>query len=221
MSTRRNILFVIPHQDDLEFGMGGTAYLLKDKYKLTVCLVLGQEASYMRMQEQEAACRMLGADLVSLKRTELFADKATCEEVAEVMRRLDPVAVFGMWPLDVHPDHSASSEITRRAMHMADVNPEFYMFEGDFAVQTVRFDPDIFVDITSVIEAKKELLLCHKSQNTEQDLVEKCMSQFFMRGQQAHCRPIFYRKEEDIAYAEGFKTLRPVTSNRECILFGL
>ena len=93
----KSILFVIAHQDDLAFGMGGTAYLLKDRFKLHV------------------AC--------------------LCRVVREP------------------PDGDAYN---------------------------IR-----------------------------------------MRGQQAHCRSTFYRRDEDISHAEGFKTLRPLTSSRECILFGL
>ena len=216
----KNIVIVFVHQDDSAFGMGGTAYLLKDRYKLHV-ICLNQPEPAVRGREMEAECRALNAGLTGLGLPDPYADKATCEKVAEVMKRLDPVAVFGMWPLDFHPHHSACSEITRRAMHLAGINPEFYMFETGFTDQTVRFDPDIFVDITPVFDNKIELIRLYESQNGNDRLVKRCLTQARMRGQQAHCRSTFYRKEEDISYAEGFKMLRPVTSNRKCILFGL
>lgn len=70
------IVFVVAHPDDVAYGMGGTATLLKDKYHLhVVCATRGDrgkkgtsmaETSALREKEEIAACKQLGAELTFL-----------------------------------------------------------------------------------------------------------------------------------------------------------
>ena len=131
--NEKNIVIVSAHPDDFEFGMGGTAALLKEKgYFLHLILCAGgqggikgaspEEAGKIREKEQKAACALLDAELYQLKErdNELFAGREICEKTADIIKKIDPVAVFTQWPINVR-DHSASYEIVQKALHMADI----------------------------------------------------------------------------------------------------
>jgi len=222
MSTRRSVIFIVPHPDDLAYGMGGTAYLLKEKYKLhELCLTKGEralsaevshETAAIMEKEAAAARKILNTDLtfLGLIDGEVFAGRKICERVAEIIRQINPAAIFGLWPIDYHPDHSAAAEIARKAFFLSQVKAEFYMCEEDIIQQTTQFDPDLYVDISRVIENKIALLRCFECQNRDDSMVKLSLKQFAFRGYQAGCK-----------YAEGFKTIRPPMTIRQSILFDL
>jgi len=216
----KTVVIVIVHPDDLAFGLGGTAWLLKAKYKIHVVCLLAY--GHPRLEEQQAECAMLNADLtfLDLNPDAVYAGREICEELAEVLRHVAPVAVFSMWPIDFHPEHAACSEITRRALHLSRVRAEFYMFEEGLGDQTAQFEPDIFVDITAVMDNKLALIRCHPSQGYER-LSKRALEQAAFRGMQAHCRFMFSTTEGYVKYAEGFKPLRPIVHNGANILFDL
>lgn len=86
-----SVLFVVPHPDDLAYGMGGIAFLLRDKFDLhLLCATKGErgipgrsldETGITREEEQKAACELLGANLNFLGKIdrELYADIETCQ----------------------------------------------------------------------------------------------------------------------------------------------
>lgn len=88
------------------------------------------------------------------------------------------------------------------------------MSENAIGTQTNQFCPDLYVDISRVIEAKKALVRCHRSQSPNERAVERVISRNRFRGVLAGCQ-----------YAEGFKTLYPLTANgprgRARLLLGL
>ena len=218
----KTVMVVIVHPDDLAFGMGGTAWLPKARYNLhVVCLMTHGVRGGVREEEQKAESAMLNArcTFLNLNADTVYAGREICEELAEIMRTVNPVAVFGNWPIDYHPEHAACSEIARRAFYLSRVRAEFYMFEAGMGDQTTQFEPDIFVDITSVMDNKLALIRCHKSQDGNERLSKRALEQAAFRGMQSHCRFMFHTTEGYVKYAEGFKTLRPIVHNSSCILF--
>lgn len=226
--NRRQIACVIAHPDDLDHSMGGTAWMLKDACDLhVICATKGEhgiagkspeEAGAIREKEQAAACDLLDAELTFLGRidSQLYTDKAICDEVAQLLGRLRPAAVFTLWPINEHPDHTAIYDITIRAMRQAGIydRTEIYLTENAIGTQTNQFQPDVYVDISNVIEAKKALARCHRSQNPREEDVDKVVARNQLRGLLAGCQ-----------YAEGFKTVHPLTANgrrgRATVLLGL
>ena len=225
---RRNVVIVAAHPDDVAHAMGGTAYLMKDRYKLHVlCLTRGErglsrepspETAAIRTKEEEAACAILGADLTFLAQTdgEVFAGRELGEKGAAILKELDPVAVFTMWPINVR-DHSAAYEIAMKALHLAGTfyTTEFYMFENGIGGQTNQFEPDVYVNISEVVERKKDLVRCHACQNPDEDSVNRVIQRNVFRGLLARCD-----------YAEPFKTFMPLMGSRwgrrsGCILLDL
>lgn len=203
----KSILFVVAHPDDVAAGMGGTALLLKGKYELhVICATKGErgvpgqslaETGAIREQEEREACGQLSATLHFLGRMdgELFADRETSMKVVDIIISTDPVAIFTIWPVDSHPDHSAISEITKKGIFLSGKNPEL-IFSEEGSSQTSHFTPDLYVDISDVIEKKMELIRCHTCQNRDDRLAPLFLEKSVLRG-----------KESGFKHAEGFKTL--------------
>lgn len=202
-----SVLFVVAHPDDLAYGMGGMASLLREEVDLhLVCATKGErgcpghdlnEIGTIREQEQKAACERLGASLDFLGRIdrELYADMETCRLVADAIQTTAPVALFTIWPIDHHPDHSAISEITRKAVFMTQSPIEVvYAEEGEN--QTAHFTPEIYVDISGVMEEKLALVRCHACQNRDDVMAKECLGKAARRGKEAGCD-----------YAEGYRSL--------------
>ncbi|MBI5722791.1 MAG: PIG-L family deacetylase [Planctomycetes bacterium] len=219
------LLVLVPHPDDESYGLGGTLLRLKDRFRLhLLCLTKGErglskdhaiaepETARIREQEERNACALLGAEATFLGRIdgELYADLEICRKVAGFLTNERPAAFFSLWPIDSHPDHAATSEIARKAIRIAGYKGEFYMAEESLSHQTSQFEPDIFVDITEVMEQKCELLRCHACQNRDDALVAAAERQSAFRGSQAGCK-----------YAEGFKTILPLKSSDRSILLSL
>jgi LmbE family N-acetylglucosaminyl deacetylase len=218
-----NIMFLVAHPDDLACTMGGTALLLKDRYRLHVfCTTKGERGlpgkkgmaatARLREREEAAACAMLGAKLTFLGRIdrEVFADKRICREVAAHLARLKPVALFTLWAIDSHPDHSAVSEIARKAVFLTSSPTELLYTEANVRHQTSQFQPDLHVDIASVIDGKAAMIRCHQCQNSGDRLIQMAMLQSSFRG-----------AEISAAHAEVFKTVRPATVQRPSLLYDL
>ncbi len=212
----RNIAIVVAHPDDVAFCMGGTAWLLKDRYKLHVfCMTQGQrglkdrsmdETAAIRKLEEQAACDLLGAELHwgGLIDGEVFAGRETCEWLAGELKALDPVAVFTMFPIDV-ADHATVYILATKAMHLAGIfhEVELYLMEAGAGGQTNQFDPDLYVDVTPVVEDKKRLMRCHICQIRDEAGVERWLTRERFRGRLARCE-----------YAEGFKLYYPIVNQR-------
>lgn len=216
MTEKRNIAVVYAHPDDIAHSMGGTAYLLKDKYQLNlICLTKGEhgiagktpsEAAAIREQEEYAAAGLMGATVVfpGLIDGSVFAGKEICEKIAGQLKALNPVALFTLWPVNI-PDHFMAYAIALKAMQLAGLLHaiDVYCVENGIGGQTAQFDPDLYVDISAVIEKKKEMIRCHKSQNPNEDRVTEVLTRNKLRGMMARCE-----------WAEPFKLMAPLMNTR-------
>lgn len=227
MSTgsKPNIAFVVAHPDDLAHAMGGTAWLLKERYKLHVFCASKGERGYpdpqrqpgqpkpprpefgdVRAAEEAAACRLLDAELTFLGQIdgEIYADQQTCSTLAQALATLSPVALFTLWPVNV-PDHIAVSAMATKALSLSGAyhSTEVYFCENGMGGQTNQFVPDLYVNISDVIEHKRELVRCHKTQNRDEAAVENVLKRNVLRGMFARCN-----------HAEPFKTPDPLVNAR-------
>jgi LmbE family N-acetylglucosaminyl deacetylase len=174
--SRIDKIVVVPaHPDDL-IPCFGTCLLSKGVFEWHVVeLTHGErgmgEAGYrdgstrrIRMAEEAEVCGALGATLHWLDEIdgEAYACRETCERLAAILAELKPRAVFAHWPVDIHGDHSMAGVAALKAVFLAGLSPEIYFMEQEY--QTKRFTPDIFVDVTDVMERKRELIRLYKCQ---------------------------------------------------------
>lgn len=219
----RKVVILTAHPDDAVGGAGGTALLMRGKFELHIlCATRGErglrnvsmeETAKIREAEERLCAEKLGAAGVTfLDRIdrELLPDEATCRLTAELLTKHDPVALFTIWPIDAHPDHSAISEIARKALFYSGLTPELWYMEEDIGSQTTRFIPDLYVDISPVIDEKIEAVRCHVCQNREDHMALRTRERNRSRG-----------TESKLQYAEGFKSPLPLTNHSRSILFEL
>ena len=202
-----NILAVGAHPDDIEFGCGGTLlkYSLSGHRIFPLVLTKGDVGGdpEVRSREQKDAASYLGAREVfwgGFNDTELIDNREMIQRIEEVMRKVSPDVMFLNYYNDVHQDHRAAAQ--------AGISASRYVREVLFyeVPTTQHFDPDIFVDITDVLEKKIELMKKHASQIDRTrvnnlTIVESVQSCANFRGYQGR-----------VKFAEGFKALRVLRS---------
>ncbi|MEK7415933.1 MAG: PIG-L deacetylase family protein [Planctomycetota bacterium] len=228
------IVCVVAHPDDLAHGMGGTAWLLKDRYRLhVICASRGDRGYYTwkgvglpppnaelaarRSAEEQAVCTMLGATLtfLDLMDGEIYAERPAVERVAQILRELRPVAVFTLGPQE-KPDHAAAYLIALQALYLAERfwDTELYMMMRHSETRQGHY-ADLYVDITAVIAEKRRMVACHQSQNPTPEHIERVMERNVILGKLAWCE-----------HAEAFMTGMPLMALRKgrkagCVLLEL
>jgi len=160
-----NILAVGSHPDDIEYGCGGTLLKYADSGHDVYLLVATQ--GHMggnperRRAEQEESVRLIGAKEViwgGYRDTEIPVSQALIAEIEDIITRIDPRFVFVHYGNDTHQDHrNLSRAVISAARHIANV----LFYEGP---TTLEFHPNVFVDVSNVIEKKIALLQAHESQ---------------------------------------------------------
>jgi LmbE family N-acetylglucosaminyl deacetylase len=212
-SNADNIVFICAHQDDIT-SVAGTLLRLKERYKLhDFCLTLGQkgklpesgrDTAEVRCEEEAEVCRLLNADLQFFDQMdgELFAGQGICEWVAAELGKLKPAAVITLWPLE-KPDHAAAAQIALRALTIADLyfTTEIYLRVSHEAISRMA-SPELYVNISDVIEEKIAVARCYKSQWGEKQF-EYIREFAAFLGRMAWCD-----------YAEAYKTALPMIDQR-------
>ena len=219
-----NILGIGAHPDDLEFQCSGTLALFAQQgHKVFMCHALNgnlgheeiprDELRNIRRQEAINAAKVIGA--VSL--TADIDDMSILEipetrlKIVDIIRKANPDLIITHAPNDYHPDHFITGKVAFHAS-FASTLPQLVTEENNNGKVTpiyymdtlagVNSHPDEYVDITDVMELKKEMLASHKSQiswikeHHKTDMMEFMVSIARFRGIQC-----------DVKYAEGFKKL--------------
>ena len=205
-----NVLILAAHPDDVACCMGGTLLKLKGQViPHVLCATKGErgcpdrpmdEIAAIREKEEQAACEILGAELRFLGRIdgEVYADQELCDRVAGAIDELKPLVLFTLWGIDRHPDHSAVSEVARKAVGAGEAKCPIVYYEAALSGQVSQFHPDVYVDVADVWDEKCKAVRCHDCQNADDNLVEFTTQQCMFRGWECGCQS-----------AEAFKTTRP------------
>ena len=169
----------------------------------------------IRHEEAERAATALGADFrcLDLGDYPLDLDRAALERLADEIREFRPDAVVTHTDRDpFNPDHAAAFFAVERARALASgagvpsgfetiPPPDFYLFEPH-QPELCNFTPNTFVDITPVIEQKKEAMAAMASQQYLQTYY----------GQRAEQRGNHARRasgSSSVTYAEAFQRVLP------------
>ncbi|NLE30026.1 MAG: LmbE family protein [Phycisphaerae bacterium] len=189
----KRAIAISAHPDDIELMMAGTLLLLKETgYEIHYMTIANgscgtavhtkEQIIEMRGRESRNACDYVGAiyhppicdDL------EIYYDRILVSKVSAVIRQVDPEIVLLQSPQDYMEDHMNSVRIGVTATFCRNMqnfvtDPPTPAVETDVAVYHAlpyglkdqlrnTIHPDFFVDISSVLKTKREMLACHKSQ---------------------------------------------------------
>ena len=219
------VLAIGAHPDDLEVFCSGTLALCKergDEIFIAIATngnvgsgdpkVSREEIAAIRHEEAKASAAMLGATLIWMGFDDefLFDNRETRERFIDAIREARPDIMFVMSEDDYHPDHRLTGTIARDARIPASVDKVVTKLKATpiptvFIMDTLlgrHFEPELFVDISKVIERKKQMLACHVSQSAWIEYVfgtefnANMLTQSKFRGAQSGSE-----------YAEGFKLL--------------
>lgn len=181
------------HPDDIEFLMAGTLILLnRAGYEIhTMTIANGscgsmvhsaEEIARIRREESEAAATSVGAvhhgSLVN--DIEVFFEKGLLARVGAVMREVAPEILLVHSPIDYMEDHQNAARLAVTAAFCRGIpnfptDPPQAPVDQDVTVYHAQPHgnrdplrrlvwPEIFVDISSVLQEKRDMLACHRSQ---------------------------------------------------------
>lgn len=217
-----SVLAITAHPDDAELLCGGTlARFAAQGHTVTICHCcngdLGHfeipraELARIRAEEAEQGAAIIGATAISLPNSDLdlYPDRETRAQVADVIRQAKPDLILTHPPNDYMPDHTTVSELVFAASFCATlpqlqgnspfhpkITPIYYMD----TLAGVDFLPEEYVDVTDFFETKTRMLSAHRSQLTwmaDHDRID------FVEFMQAHTR--FRGLQSGVKYAEGFR----------------
>jgi N-acetylglucosamine malate deacetylase 1 len=186
------VLSIHAHPDDAEAWNAGVLKLLKDKgYKIVIATLTGgdlggcnmtmEETARVRFEEAKKAAAVLDAEYYTLGGIDgfLFDTKELRLKVISLIRKIQAGIIFTHLPSDYHSDHRTTANIVETAAMVSSldtvpvkekpvsITPLLYhtsplTLSDPLGSQIVP--PHFFVDVTSVIEAKKKMLGYHISQ---------------------------------------------------------
>ncbi len=198
-----NVLAIGAHPDDIEFGCAGTLMKYADTGHSVYAMVLtgggmGGSKSVRQKEAEEAALKMGVKEIIwgSYQDTELPPSKSLIDDIEKAIESVQPSFIFVHHQDDTHQDHRFLAQAAISATHYI---RNVLFFEGPTSVD---FSPNVFVDITTHMDRKMEVLAAHTSQMEKTnipglDIVDIARAVAVSRGIQARS-----------GYAEGFVSLR-------------
>lgn len=177
-----NVLAVGPHPDDVELGMGGSILKLTEAgHQVTVVdLTDGEPTPHgdpeTRKKESVKSSRILGIDeriTLDFPNRYLQDEVEARQELAEIIRKIQPDILFAPYWIDAHPDHIAASKICDAARFYGKLTKTemqgrpFYVKKMYYYIAShlrLNFKPSFVMDITKVMEMKIESIRCYESQ---------------------------------------------------------
>ncbi len=184
--SKRTYMFVGGHPDDADNKFGGTAILLKKLgCDIVFVAVTDGSAGHPTMDRQALAVRRRGeAELVAeylgityvvmdTPDGELVPDLPTRSKLIRLIREHKPDVLISHKPTDYHPDHRAAGQLVQDCSFLLTVPlvcpdvpamsdaPYVFHIHGS---RRNEFQPDVLVDIGSVVDQKMHSLALHESQ---------------------------------------------------------
>ena len=182
-----NILAIGAHPDAVEFLCAGIlALYAAEGHKIFIAIATNgnvgsptlnkSQICKIRKNESLESCQKIGAELIWMNFDDewLFNDKNTRLVFIDAIRKAEADIMFIHNTNDYHPDHRNAGQISEDCripvsvrlvesseIHLKKVPHIFYMDN----IGGVSFDPEVYVDVSSVIDIKRDMLACHKSQN--------------------------------------------------------
>jgi len=230
------VFAVAAHPDDIEFMMSGTLFRLKtagcELHYMNLCngdcgTAVHDKLTIARMRREEgmAAAAYLGAQFHESLTSdlEIFYDLPTLARMTAVMREVHPDLLLVQYPDDYMEDHCnavrlAVSAAFNRGMINAPCEPARPPFNHPVTVYhalphglRTPLDrpvvPGCFVDVSGVIDRKREMLSKHRSQKEWLDLSQGMDAYVNEMAEEAAA---VGRMSGTFAYAEGWTRHNPL-----------
>ena len=168
-------LLIAPHADDESIGLGGLLCFQGEKFDV-VCVTdcrLGitgashNEAIHCRRDEFSTAMKMAGVKnsifTTQINDSELRNSEFEFHDILSKLQLCEYSHIFLPHPLDQHPDHWVTARLFRNYVKKIRCVPSstrivFYEVWSPLAIA------NSYVDISTVIEKKMNLIACYKSQ---------------------------------------------------------
>lgn len=216
------------HPDDAEAFCAGTLKLLKDKgYEIVIATMTAggmgginstqKDTMEARKEEARKAASVLGAEYYCMCGYDgfLFDTEELRLAAISLMRKVQAGIVITHLPMDYHSDHRTTCNIVESAAMISSL-PNVPVDEEPLEVTPLLYHsapltlsdpigseivpPHFFVDISSVMDTKMEMLAHHQSQIELMRVMHK-MDNFFDVMKQAN---VDYGKMAGLDYAEVF-----------------
>ncbi|MFN9708066.1 MAG: PIG-L deacetylase family protein [Burkholderiales bacterium] len=184
-----HVLVLAPHADDEILGCGGLLARLAQRGSHITVLLLTDSGGYfsgqdrldyarLRFEESKAAAAIIG--IKGLRALDIYdrhlghTPKALME-IVRAIQEAQPALLLAPGPSEIHPDHSAAARLALTALdwlaqHALPI-PEFWQYEVGQPLQ-----PNCLIDITPVVEIKKQAMQCFPSQIKQQDYVQHILA---------------------------------------------
>lgn len=215
------------HPDDVELSCAGTLLVEKNNGKKIGVVDLTQGelgtrgTAETRKEEATNAAKVLGLDVrENLEMADGFFknDEINQRKIITVLRKYRPEIIFCNAPDDRHPDHGRSAQLVQDAAFLSGLRRIETTLDGAQQeawrpkyvfnyIQDMLFEPSFLVDISDVIETKKEAIRAYKTQffqtGKSDDEPQTYISspEFF---QSIISRSAMWGKIIGVAHAEGF-----------------
>ena len=177
-----DLLAVCAHPDDLEVCASGIFAKAKKEGLKTglVIFTRGESGGYasqsVREEEAQEAAGILELDyfvMLDFPDAGVYFEKSAVHALIPHLRNCSPRYVLTLLEEDYHPDHVAVSKITKAACFTAGLK-KYSLDDMDWHYEAIIYfgadnkrnkrRPDIYVDISDVIEIKKRSCEAHRSQ---------------------------------------------------------
>lgn len=222
---------IAAHPDDIEFLMAGTLILLGQAgYELHYMNIANgscgtarhtrEEIIELRRAEAQAATALIGAVYHESLVDDLaiFYEPTTLARLAAVVREVAPEILLVQSPVDYMEDHQNAARLAvtaafARGMPNFPTDPPRPPVSQEVTVYHAqphgnrdplrqRVIPDLYVDVSSVLARKREMLACHRSQKEWLDESQGMDS--YLTAMEEICREIGAMSGR-FAFAEGWR----------------
>ncbi len=176
--AKLKIVVVGAHPDDPESSCGGTIARYADAGHEVVSLYLTRgeagiqgkspdEAASIRSAEAQRACAILKARALFAGQVDgkTEVNEARYRDFGSLILSEKPDVMLAPWPIDAHRDHRVASLLAYDAWERGGRRFELYYSEVDLGGETKNFQPTHYVDISAVVERKRQACFAHTSQN--------------------------------------------------------
>ncbi len=183
-NIKLDVMAMAAHPDDIELGCSGTLMVQAELgWKIGIVdLTRGELGSRgtteTRKAEAAAANEIMNLDVrenIGLADGFFENNKASQLELVKRIRKYRPEIVLANAPKDRHPDHGRASKLILDSCFLAGLRRIETELDGEkqtawrpkqvfHYIQDTFIDPDFIVDISAVIERKKETIRCFKTQ---------------------------------------------------------